>query len=236
MSNKQSTTRYILGLAVAFLLPLSFYIIARVLHKDQLNMPGYYIADRVDSTQQNGKMHYDTTFHRVAELSGINQFGDTVHLNKDLSNRILVVDFFFTNCPNICPQLTRNMGMLQRAYRRTPMSENDTIVQFISITVNPERDSARALFAYAKRFNADMNHWWFVTGNKKDLYNYARHELHVVAPDGDGGADDFIHTEQMVLIDRDRYIRGYYNGLDSLEVGKCAFDIGRLNMQKKRRK
>ena len=199
-------------------------------------MPRYYVADRVDSTVKDGRKVYDTTFHTVGELSAINQFGDKVSLNKDLPNRILLVDFFFTNCPSICPQLTRNMKLLQKAYRRTPMSENDTIVQFISITVNPERDSFPALHDYAKRFGVDMDHWWFITGDKKELYNYARHELHVVAPEGDGGADDFIHTEQMVLIDRDRHIRGYYNGLDSVSLGHCAFDIGRLNMEKKHKK
>jgi len=195
-------------------------------------MPGYFIADRVDSSIVAGKKVYDTTFHKVAELNAINQFGDKVGLNRDLPNRILVVDFFFTTCPSVCPQLTRNMKLLQNAYKRTPMSNNDTIVQFVSITVNPERDTFQALFAYAKHYGADMNRWWFITGNKKDLYHYARQELHVAAPDGDGGADDFIHTEQLVLIDRQRHIRGYYNGLDSASVGKCAFDIGRVNMEK----
>ncbi len=236
MSSKKSTSRYITGLAVAFLLPLSFYILAKVLRKDQLNMPAYYIADRVDSSMVKGKKMYDTTFHKVSELSGINQFGDNVLLNKDLPGKILLVDFFFTNCPTICPELTRNMKMLERAYRRTPMANNDTIVQFISITVNPERDTAGALFAYAKRFGVDMNHWWFITGDKKTLYNYARSELHVSTPDGNGGADDFIHSQQFVMIDRNRHIRGYYNGLDSQSVGRCAFDIGRLNMEKEHRK
>ncbi len=199
-------------------------------------MPGYYIAEGTDSAMVNGKISHDTIYHKVAEFNGVNQFGDHVALNKDLPNRILVVDFFFTTCPSVCPQLTRNMKLLQNAYHRTPMSNNDTIVQFISITVNPERDSFPALFDYARRFGADMNRWWFMTGDKKVIYNYARHELHVAAPEGDGGADDFIHTEQMVLLDRERHIRGYYDGLDSVSLGKCAFDIGRLNMEKKHKK
>jgi protein SCO1/2 len=127
------------------------------------------------------------------------------------------------------------MKLLQNAYRRTPMSPNDTIAQFISITVNPERDSYPALSDYAKRYGADPNHWWFITGDKKALYGYARHELHVEAPEGDGGADDFIHTEQIVVLDKDRNIRGYYNGLDSQAIGRCAYDIGLLAMEKKHR-
>lgn len=236
MSNKRSTSKYIKGLAVAFLLPLSFYVLAKVLRKDQLSMPAYFIAEKVDSSVIDGKKVYDTTFHQVGELQGTNQFGDAVALNKDLQGKILLVDFIFTTCPTICPQLTRNMKMLVKAYRRTPMANNDTIVQFISITVDPERDSAGALFAYAKRNGVDMNHWWFLTGDKKTLYNYARNELHLATPDGNGGADDFIHSQQFVLIDRNRHIRGYYDGLDSQSIGRCAFDIGRLNMERGRKR
>lgn len=233
MNKKSNIIKYSLGLAVAILLPLSFYIIAKVLKKDQINMPRYYVADRVDSHQVDGKMVYDTIFHKTAELEAINQFGDHVGLNKDLEGKIVVVNFFFTTCPTICPRLTRNMKLLQNAFRPTPMKKNDKSVQFVSISVNPERDTAHALFEYAKKYNADMNSWWFLTGDKKALYNYARNELHLVSPEGNGGADDFIHSQQIVLLDVDRNIRGYYNGLDSLEIGKCAFDIGQLNMEKK---
>lgn len=233
MTKKNNSGKFFLGLAVAVVLPLSFYIIAKALKKDKIVMPRYYIADRVDSQEVAGKMTYDTVFHKTAELQAINQFGDQIGINKDLNGRILVVNFFFTTCPSVCPQLTRNMKMLQNAFRPTPMKKNDKAVHFVSITVDPGRDTAQALFDYAKRYKADMNSWWFLTGDKKALYNYARHELHVVAPEGDGGADDFIHSQQLVLIDADRNVRGYYNGLDSLEVGKCAYDIGQLNMEKK---
>lgn len=233
MKKTNNGGKYILGLAVAILLPLSFYIIAKVLKKDKINMPRYYVADGVDSQLVDGKMKYDTLFHKAAELNAINQFGDHIGINKDLEGKIIVVNFFFTTCPSICPQLTRSVKMLQNAFRPTPMKKNDKAVHFISITVNPERDTVHALYEYAKRYNADMNSWWFLTGDKQALYNYARKELHVVAPEGNGGADDFIHTQQLVLLDADRNIRGYYNGLDILEVGKCAYDIGQLNMEKK---
>jgi protein SCO1/2 len=233
MNKKNNFIKYSLGLAVAIVLPLSFYIIAKVLKKDQIHMPRYFVADGVDSQLVDGKMRYDTVFHRTAELEGINQFGDHVGINKDLEGKIVVINFFFTTCPTICPQLTRNVKMLQNAFRPTPMKKNDKAVHFVSITVNPERDSSHVLFEYAKKYKADMNSWWFLTGDKKALYNYARNELHVVSPEGNGGADDFIHSQQIVLLDADRNIRGYYHGLDSLEVGKCAFDIGQLNMEKK---
>lgn len=233
MSQNKKNNRFLIGIAAAFMLPLSFYLIAKLLGKDKVPLPHRYIVDRVDSQVVNGKMQYDTVFHRTAELQLTNQLGQQVTLNKDLPGKILLIDFFFVDCPSICPKLTRNMALLQKAYRRTALKANDSIVQFISITVNPERDSFPALRAYADRFGANHDHWWFLTGDKKMIYNFARHELHVAVGDGDGGADDFIHTEQFVLLDKDRNIRGYYNGLDSVDLKRCADDIGWLSLEKK---
>jgi protein SCO1/2 len=126
------------------------------------------------------------------------------------------------------------MKMLEYVFRRTPMKRNDTTAQFISISVDPARDSAPALRAYANSIGADQNRWWFITGDKRQLYDWARSQLHLSVPAGDGGADDFIHTKSMVLLDRDRYIRGYYNGLDTSELARCAYDMGLLAMEKKK--
>lgn len=227
---------FILGIAVALLLPLSFYVIAKVLKKDQLAMPRYYIVDKVEQKEVDGKMVPDTTFHRAADLVLTNQLGERVSLNEDLKGKILVLDFFFIDCPSVCPRLTRNMALLQRAFRRTAQHSNDTLMQLISITVMPERDSVPRLRAYAERFGANHDHWYFLTGDKKEIYNYIRNEVGLSAGQGDGGADDFIHTQSFVLLDRERYIRGVYDGLDSASVGNCAHDIGLLAMEKKRKK
>lgn len=229
----RSNKRFLIGIAVAFLVPLSFYLVTKFMSKDKLTLPRYFVADRVDSQLVNGKMQYDTVFHRVNDLVLTNQLGQQVSLNNDLKGKIVVVNFFFANCPTICPRLTTNVALLQRAYRRTAMKDNDTIMQLVSITVNPERDSFPALRAYADRYGANHDRWWFLTGDKKTIYNFARHELHVAVGDGDGGADDFIHTEQLVLLDKDRNIRGYYNGLDSADIKRCADDIGWLSLEKK---
>lgn len=233
MKQKNNKFKFILGFAVALGLPLSFYLIAKGLGKDKLHMPRYYIADHVDSQLVDGKMQYDTIYHKAGELEAINQYGDKIGLNRSLPGRILVINFFFTTCPTVCPQLMQHMKQLHTAYKPTPMKKNDNIVQFISITVNPERDSFQALTAYGKKYGADFNRWWFLTGDKKALYNYARNELHIVAPEGNGGADDFIHSQQIVLLDKDRNIRGYYDGLNEVDIDKCAFAIGQLNLEKK---
>ena len=214
--------------------PLSFDIIARILGKDKINMPVYYEGDKKIKSHEAWKMAGQGQLKPVSELNAVNQFGDHVSLNNDLKGRLLVINFFFTSCPDVCPKLTNNIKMLENAFRRSPMSRNDTIVQFISISVDPARDSVDALQAYAKRFGVDQNRWWFLTGDKHALYDYARNQLHVFAPQGDGGADDFIHTEQVVILDRDRFIRGHYNGLDSLDLAYCVKDLGLLAMEKKK--
>lgn len=227
-----------MGIAVAVLLPLSFYLIAKALKKDHIDMPGFYIAERVDSSVKDGKLVYDTVFHQIQDLVLTNQFGEEVSINRDLQGKTLVIDFFFTNCPVVCPRLTQNMGLLQRAFRRDKKkvrSMNED-VHLISITVNPERDSFPVMRRYADRYAVDHDHWWFLTGDKKKIYDFARNELHVSVQPGDGGAEDFIHTEKIIVVDKDRYIRGYYDGLDSVQIGKAAYDISLLTMEKKRKK
>lgn len=237
MSAKRSNKKFFLGIAVAVLLPLCFYMVVNQLSKGKVVMPRYYGVERIDSQYEKGKGP-DTVFHKVADLVLTNQLGRQISLNNDLKGKILVIDFFFTTCPSICPALSANMKKLQTSFRKDPKKEAslDTIVQFISITVNPEHDSFPALRAYADRFGANHDHWWFLTGDKKAIYNYARNELHVTVGPGDGGADDFIHTEKMTLVDRDRYVRGYYNGLSDTDVRKCADDIVLLTLEKKHKK
>jgi protein SCO1/2 len=237
MTKRKSNKKFLLGLTVACLLPLSFYFIAKGLSRDKIHLPGYYVADRVDSSLVDGKMVKDSIFHQVADLRLTNQLGSLVSLNEDLKGRIVLVNFFFSTCPTVCPKLTAHMGMIQKVFRRNPKMDRslENSVHFLSLTVDPERDSFPALRAYAERYNADHDHWWFLTGDRKDIYNFARKELRVVMEEGNGGADDFIHSQTMVLLDQDRYIRGYYNGLDTMEIRRCADDIVLLTLEKKRK-
>jgi protein SCO1 len=230
---------FILGMAVAVLLPLSFYfLLTKVFRKDRIIMPKYYLTEGVDSSIEDGKVTYKTKYHQVSDLVLTNQLGQQVSLNKDLKGKVLLIDFIFTNCPNICPQLTKNMSLLQAAFKRDRKKEfiiRDEI-QLITITVNPERDSFPLMRKYADKFGADHDHWWFLTGDKKAIYNYARNELAVSVGTGDGGADDFIHTEKMVILDRNRHIRGYFDGLDSADLKKCADHLVLVVLEKEKKK
>ena len=218
------------------LVPLSFYMATRLLSMDKVKLPPHYIVDRVDSQATDEGMRYDSVFHQMAELRLTNQLGKAIAINEDLQGKILVINFFFTDCPTVCPRLTGNVTLLTKAFRRTQMKMNDTLVQFISITVNPERDSFPVLRSYADRFHVNHDRWWFLTGDKKTIYDYARNELGLSTGPGDGGAEDFMHTEKLVLLDKERYIRGYYDGLDTAELRRCANDIGWLVLEKKRKR
>lgn len=162
--------------------------------------------------------------HTIGDFRLVNQEGDTVSTGA-WKDKVVVVDFFFTHCPAICPKLTASLKKIQQQYRF-----NNRLL-FRSFTVDPERDSAAALKQYAARFALDTHNWQLLTGRKKDIYKLARNSFMVVATDGDGGPTDFIHSEKLVLIDQQKRIRGYYTGTDDAAVQQLIADIRKLNVQ-----
>jgi protein SCO1/2 len=163
----------------------------------------------------------DTSYHTIPDFSFINQDGKTI-TQKDVANSVYVTDFFFTTCHTICPIMSDQMERVYESYK------GNEEVKFLSHTVDPEIDTVEQLKSYALRHNADSRQWMFLTGAKKDLYEIARKGYLMNAEEGDGGPDDFIHTQLFALIDKHRRIRGYYDGTDSLEMNKLITDIGLL--------
>jgi protein SCO1/2 len=162
-----------------------------------------------------------TVPHRVAEFELQNQEG-LMKKSTDWNDKIMVVDFFFTHCPSICPAMTANLKKVQEAFKK-----NNT-VQIVSFSVDPERDSSAQLKKYALKFGIDENRWQLLTGNKKNIYKLARNSFMIVATDGDGGDADFIHSQNLVLVDKQRRIRGYYDGTDEKEIKDLIHDIKKL--------
>lgn len=230
--------KFLIGIAVAVLLPLSFYLLAKALKKDHIHMPGYYMVEKIVTKTVDGVAEKDTIYHRTSNLRLTNQLGDIVGLNDQLAGKILVVNFIYTSCPSVCPQLVKNMRVFEKAFRKDPKKEVSmrNYVHLVSITVDPARDSFQQMRQYADRFNVNHDHWAFLTGNRDSIYQFARNELGLSIQPGEGGAEDFLHTQKIVIIDQDRYIRGYYDGLDSVALGKCAYDISLLSMEKKKYK
>lgn len=211
---------------LAILVPLTGYLIVDHYGKNVVPIPAFYIPERVDTVVKDGKTVYDTVYHTVENITLTNQMGQQVSLN-DLPQKVLLINFFFTSCPSICPRMMSNLEQIQLAYIK-----NDTLLQLLSLTVDPERDSSETLRMYGVKHNINPDNWWLLTGDKKEIYNFARNQVFVSVTHGDGGPDDFIHTEKLILLDKDRHIRGYYDGLDSNAVRKCANDIAVLHLEK----
>ncbi|WP_343304575.1 SCO family protein [Chitinophaga niabensis] len=215
---------------MAILVPLAGYLIVDHYGKNIVHVPPFLIAERVDTIVKDGKTTYDTVYHQIKDFTLTNQLGEQVHM-KDSEGKIRIVSFFFTSCPQICPTLTTHLKMVQEAFKK-----NEELVQILSLSVDPERDTVKSLKKYADKYTIDPKNWWLLTGDKKEIYDLARHEFFVNALEGNGGPDDFIHTEKFVVIDKDRYIRGYYNGLDTNDVRRMVNDIAVLHIAKDKKK
>jgi protein SCO1/2 len=164
----------------------------------------------------NGK---DTIYHSIPSFKFVNQNGDTIS-DKTYDGKIYVADYFFTTCKTICPKMTSELIRVQEKFAYT-----NGMVQILSHTVNPENDSVPVLKAYANMVHADQKMWNFVTGDKKQLYDLASNGYLLNALEGDGGPDDFIHSELFILVDKEKHIRGIYDGTKITEVSKLIDGI-----------
>lgn len=216
----------ILSLLIAILLPFASYLVVSHYSKSAINMPRRYFYDSIRVSEENGKKTFDTIWHRVTGPGFTDQFGRSVSLDS-LSNKAVVINFMFTRCPAVCPGLTRNMKRLQESFK----GNNDTLVHFISITVDPGHDSTKNLRDFAERFHVNHDNWWFLRADKKATYDFAFNELK--ASIADPGVDTaFIHTENFFLLDDKHVVRGWYNGLDTVKLAQLASDIPLLMLEK----
>jgi protein SCO1 len=216
----------ILSLLLAILMPAAGYLLVKHYSVKAVHMPRkYYEPDSVVTRERNGKTVTDTIWHKVKNIQFTNQLGKKVSL-YDLHGKIIVLDFFFTRCPSICPGLARSMKKLQDSFLK-----NDSIVQFISISIDPEHDSVPQLRKFADRYNINHDTWWMVTGDKKEIYDFALNEIK--ANIADPGVDTaFIHTENFFLLDSNKIVRGFYNGFDTVKQARLVSDIPLLMLER----
>ncbi len=217
-------------LMLVAVIPLLTYLYVNRLSKKAIEMPRRYFYDSVMVKMEKGKPVNDTVWHKVRPFKLTNQFGKQVGL-EDFGEKIIVADFFFTSCPSICPTLTRNMKRLQNAFKKT-----DTIVRFVSFTVDPVRDSVERIKAYGDKFGIDHDSWWMLTGDKKEIYDLAFNEFKASIAENGNIDTGFVHTEKFFLLDRKRVVRGWYNGLDSTNLDRLIKDIVLLNMERDKTK
>jgi protein SCO1/2 len=211
-------------LIIAAVIALIIAGVMQLSSEKPLRLLPYYGPKKIDSIQEGGKWLVDTTFHQVKPFSFIDQKGNTI-TDQMFKDKIYVTDYFFCTCQSICPIMTKQMARIAKQF------ENDTDVLFLSHTVNPEHDSVNVLADYAQLHGVKYGQWYLVTGDKPALYKQARESYMLDASEGDGGVDDFIHTENFALIDPNKNIRGYYDGTDSLAMEQLMKDIGLLKKE-----
>ncbi|MCC7232570.1 MAG: SCO family protein [Bacteroidia bacterium] len=173
-----------------------------------------------------GPMTADGQPHRISDFSFTDQTGKRIS-QKDFEGKIYVSDFFYTTCQGICPVMS---GQMQRVYE---YFKSDPEVMFLSHSVKPLEDSVPVLRAYAERHDADPSRWHFVTGEKTDIYRMARQDYMSSVSEGNGGPEDFVHTQFFTLVDSQKRIRGVYDGTDSTDVNKLIQDITQLEKEEK---
>ena len=225
----------LLAICIAVLIPLISYLLVKDAGDNAIVMPRHYLPDSVVSSVTDGKITTDTVWHKVADIKLLNQLGDTVSL-YDIKGKVIVADFIFTSCASVCPKLTANMVKMQQSFIKggDPMKKIDTsIVQFLSFTIDPDRDSVTRLKQYADHFGVNSDNWWLLTGSKDSIYNFIFQQLKVDKYEEDGPLDpDFAHTTRFVLLDKDFNVRGFYNGLDSSSLLQLSQDVGLLMLEK----
>lgn len=228
----------IYGLFIALVIPIACYLWLKSSSDTAVIMPRHYLLDSVIEQVVDGKQKSDSIWHKTKNIELVNQLGDTVHL-YDQQGKIIILDLFFTSCGSICPKLTSNMSRLQQSFTRggdTRKKVDTSIVHFMSLSVDPNRDSVPVLRAYANKTGVIADNWWLLTGNRDSIYKFAFEELKVDQFSQEPISPDFVHTNRFILIDKKMQIRGYYNGLDSAALLKLAKDVGYLMLEKDKTK
>lgn len=196
-----------------------------VYFQQEETLPIYQPYDINPALVDTNLMHIDD--HRILDFTLVNHLGDTVSL-ADVEGQILVVDFFFTRCATICPVMTSNLKLLHDG-----LSDG---VRIVSHSVTPVADSVSVLNAYAEKYSVDASKWWFLTGDKTEIYKLARKSYFSCLDEGDGGYQDFVHTENVVLVDPEGRLRGFYDGTLGVEISQLYQDIQTLIQEKEKKK
>ena len=161
----------------------------------------------------DSKIDKDTVYHQIPYWSFLNQTGVGIS-SKDLIGKVHLVDFFFTNCPTICPKMTLNMKKIQDALKIECLNN----VELLSFTVDPNRDSIERLNEYANSYKLDSVNWSLLTGDQNTIYELGVNGFLVPNQEDALAPGGFLHSEKLILIDKEQRIRGYYDGTDSTIV------------------
>ena len=244
------------ALILAVLLPLVSYFIIKQFSTTAISIPQPVFSDTSISKVVNGKIQNETIWHKLPDFTLTNQDGKQVSLHEmwrvdpetgDTVPKIIVANFFFTHCATICPGMTVNIKKLQESIKKSEKVGDRTadFVQFLSFSVDPDRDSVAALKKWADRFQINPENWWLLTGDKKTIYDLSLKHMNLSVQDPQGVDTGFFHTDVIVLIDRDRVVRmprdeygnpRTYRAGEEKDLVRLSEDIVLLMLEKDKRK
>ena len=170
-----------------------------------------YFPDGIEDSSSSGGQHV------IPPFALIDQKGNPF-TNANLKGKIVIADFIFTRCQTICPKMSSELKRVQQSFL------NDKDVILVSHTVDPEYDSSSVLNAYANTYGAKYGKWYMLFGQKEKVYSLARKGYVLPVQDGDGGPDDFVHSDRIVLVDKQGRIRGFYSGIDPLKIDTLVLE------------
>lgn len=225
-----TTTRKAGILLATLLVPALLYLFLRFGTQNHYVL-GRYLP-KIDSTKgeplmgkvklPDGSVVTDTLYNHIPDFRLIDQDGKSVDQSL-VKNKIYVASFFFTRCGTICPRISSQLTRVQDIFINNPN------ILLLSHTVDPEHDRPEQLKAYAQKYHAIPGRWYFLTGSKTDIYNLAMHGYYLPTVDAglkEGKPDEtFIHSEKLVLVDKEGIVRGFYDGTDKVDVDRLVLEI-----------
>ena len=192
-------------------------VIGYFILKEDVRLP-IYNPNEVNRELVDAELWNKRTGHTVSDFSLTDQRRRTIS-QKNFEGKIYVADFFFTRCGTICPKMTEQLARVHKYY------EDEEDLMLLSHSVTPDYDTAEVLYAYAEKYEANHDQWLFVYGPSDDIFRLARKSYFAVMEGSTAQETDFVHTENLILIDQKKRIRGYYNGIDPLDVDRLILDI-----------
>ncbi|MBJ6116917.1 SCO family protein [Pontibacter sp. BT310] len=208
-----------LMLGLLILVPIFVFIFIYTFGEHHFKVKGYY-----PETNDKGEVLLnekgDTLFQTVQDFTLTDQSSNSFS-QADLQGKIYVVNFFYTDCPDLCRKMSSQLVRVQDAYQNNPT------IALVSITTKPEEDSASVLKGYAAEYSADTTKWHFLTGSKKEIYSLAQNGFKLPLQKT-GGPEDFLHSDRFMLVDKENKVRGVYKGTSVTDVDRLILEINVL--------
>lgn len=203
-------------LGTLLLVPLLVFIFITTFGEHHFTLPTFFPElDAKGEVVRDAKG--DTVFKQLPPFELTSQEGQTIS-QADLTEGVHVANFFFATCTGVCRKMSSQLSRVQETFRKDPS------VKIVSYTVNPEHDTVEVLQNYAAQYSAEPNQWYFLTGDREQIYSLAQTGYQVPVEQV-AGQQDFIHSEKLMLVDKEQRVRGIYDGLDPVDVDRLIIEI-----------